>query len=346
VLSLDFSKVDVAKAAPVIVFVSFLAGLIVVGTAFFLRWDKFDRHTMVYLRDYRIRLARLQVKDDLLKGGAGVVAAAKSNIAEGQTLHAEVNKALEALRTSFKPDDFFAGMRKLKVHIGTDDPLVSPLVSPLESPLVSPLDSPVLPPGSSPFRLPASSGFGQKLSPSTDSTTSLSNSNHGGGAPASSVAFFGVPADPSRLPVLPTGGRAPRGSVAFIPAPTSPSSLPQSPKGRIRVGSSFFGIPDGMTASQAIMALLSQRSQKSSSSSTKLDASISGKSRKLEGLRLHKDVHGFNEEALQVLTADFGNAVLGSQASKQADSFGKGKRVITMREMSNIVLEEVTSLLF
>ena len=67
VLSLDWSKVDIAKALPVIIFVSCLTGIIVIGFLFFKRWDKLDRHVAVYLREYRVRLKRLKVKEDLLK---------------------------------------------------------------------------------------------------------------------------------------------------------------------------------------------------------------------------------------------------------------------------------------
>jgi len=96
-----------------------------------------------------------------------------------------------------------------------------------------------------------------------------------------------------------------------------------------------------MFGSQTVASLFGRLPMGSPSVSTKLDESIRGKKHKLEDLDLHEHVHGHNEHALQVLTADFGNVVLGSQASKQADSFGKGKRVITMREMSNIIMEEV-----
>jgi hypothetical protein len=344
VLSLDFSKVDLAKAAPVIIFVSFLAGLIVVGTVFFLRWDKFDRHTMVYLRDYRIRLARLKVKKNLLNGGAGVVTAEESNVVEGLKVHEEINKALGALWTSFKPDEFFAGKRKLKVHIGADDALLSPHVSPAVKKAVPPPPTPELPLANAPFTLPAlgGGGTGQKPRPLSDSLKSLASSSRSAKAREGSVTVYAAPASPTRLlPVSPTGSRASRNSVAVFAPPTSPTSFPVSPSGRNRVGSTFFAAPDGMFGSQTVASLFGRLPMASPSVSTKLDESIRGKKHKLEDLDLHEHVHGHNEHALQVLTADFGNVVLGSQASKQADSFGKGKRVITMREMSNIIMEEV-----
>jgi hypothetical protein len=67
VLSLDWSKVDIAKALPVVIFVSALAGIIIIGFLYFKRWDKHDRHIAVYLSEYRVRLKRLKVKEDLLK---------------------------------------------------------------------------------------------------------------------------------------------------------------------------------------------------------------------------------------------------------------------------------------
>lgn len=99
-----------------------------------------------------------------------------------------------------------------------------------------------------------------------------------------------------------------------------------------------------MSAAQAVSSLFGPRAAEAPVVSTTLDESVRGNRNKFEDLDLHKDVHGSNEEALQVLAADFGNNALGSQASKQADSYEKGKRVITMREMSNIVMEEVRHL--
>ena len=40
--------------------------------AFFLKWDKLERHQQVYLREYRVKAHREHIERDLLAGGTGL----------------------------------------------------------------------------------------------------------------------------------------------------------------------------------------------------------------------------------------------------------------------------------
>ena len=47
-------------------------------------------------------------------------------------------------------------------------------------------------------------------------------------------------------------------------------------------------------------------------------------------------------QALHVLTVEFGNATLGSQASKHAEAFRRGQKMAAITDVASIVLEEVS----
>ena len=47
-------------------------------------------------------------------------------------------------------------------------------------------------------------------------------------------------------------------------------------------------------------------------------------------------------QALHVLTVEFGNATLGSQASKHAEAFRRGQKMAALTDVANIILEEVS----
>ena len=156
VLSLDWSKVDIAKALPVIIFVSCLTGIIVIGFLFFARWDTLDRHVAVYLREYRVRLKRLKVKEDLLKvmhqsppsaqpcpnnhlhqpphfpfspsvsclslqGGAGLVTAEDIVLDSEKQLHDRVNSVLHTIRKSMNSNSYWTRKSMSKIYADADD---------------------------------------------------------------------------------------------------------------------------------------------------------------------------------------------------------------------------------
>ena len=43
-----------------------------------------------------------------------------------------------------------------------------------------------------------------------------------------------------------------------------------------------------------------------------------------------------------MLTVEFGNATLGSQASKHAEAFRRGQKMAALTDVANIILEEVS----
>ena len=47
-------------------------------------------------------------------------------------------------------------------------------------------------------------------------------------------------------------------------------------------------------------------------------------------------------QALHVLTVEFGNATLGSQASKHAEAFRRGQKMAALTDVASIILEEVS----
>ena len=72
-LSFNPLTIDLSKAMPVLVLVSSLVFIMMTGFAFFLRWDKHDRHEAMYLREYKVEKERKKIEEDLRKGGSGVV---------------------------------------------------------------------------------------------------------------------------------------------------------------------------------------------------------------------------------------------------------------------------------
>ena len=73
VLSSDpFANFDLSKATPVLAFVGCMIGSILLGLAFFLKWDKLERHQQVYLGEYRSMVHRENIQQDLLNGGSGL----------------------------------------------------------------------------------------------------------------------------------------------------------------------------------------------------------------------------------------------------------------------------------
>ena len=67
-----FANFDLSKATPILAFVACLVGCILLGVAFFLKWDKLERHQQVYLREYRVKAHREHIERDLLAGGTGL----------------------------------------------------------------------------------------------------------------------------------------------------------------------------------------------------------------------------------------------------------------------------------
>lgn len=72
ILSQNPFAIDLSKATPILSFVGSLAGFLLIGLVFFLRWDKDDRHKIVYLYEEKLRVSRLKIQDDLTKGGNGI----------------------------------------------------------------------------------------------------------------------------------------------------------------------------------------------------------------------------------------------------------------------------------
>ena len=69
-----FANFDLSKAAPVLAFVGCIIGSVLFGLAYFLKWDKLERHQQVYLREARARENRRKIEEDLLAGGSGMPA--------------------------------------------------------------------------------------------------------------------------------------------------------------------------------------------------------------------------------------------------------------------------------
>ena len=72
-LSFNPLTMDFSKAMPVLVLVSSLVFVMLTGFAYFLRWDKHDRHEAMYLREYKVEEGRKKIEEDLRKGGSGIV---------------------------------------------------------------------------------------------------------------------------------------------------------------------------------------------------------------------------------------------------------------------------------
>ena len=67
-----FANFDLSKAAPVLAFVGCIIGSVLFGLAYFLKWDKLERHQQVYLRQSRAKENREKIEKDLLAGGSGM----------------------------------------------------------------------------------------------------------------------------------------------------------------------------------------------------------------------------------------------------------------------------------
>lgn len=73
VLSMNPFAIDLTKATPVLSFVGAMAGCIVIGLIYFLRWDKRERHMAVYLVEAKLNKSRESIKKDLNAGGNGLI---------------------------------------------------------------------------------------------------------------------------------------------------------------------------------------------------------------------------------------------------------------------------------
>ena len=120
VLSLNLSKIDLAKATPVLAFVAVMAGMWLLGSLFFLRWDKSDRHRLVYLREYHVKAAYKLIKEDIHKGGTGVIDFNDpTSLVGAVSLHEQINRTLHTLKTSFSPQEFFKSYKRHTIYAGT-----------------------------------------------------------------------------------------------------------------------------------------------------------------------------------------------------------------------------------
>ena len=113
-------RIDLAKAAPALAFVGCMVGIWLIGSLFFLRWDKTDRHQLVYLREYRVLAAYRKIKEDVQKGGSGVIDDAEFSglILGAKTLHEQINRTLDTLKTSFSPQEFFKAHKRHAIYAG------------------------------------------------------------------------------------------------------------------------------------------------------------------------------------------------------------------------------------
>ena len=120
VLSLNLSKIDLAKATPVLAFVAAMTAVWLFGSLFFLRWDKSDRHRLVYLREYHVKAAYKLIKEDIHKGGTGVIDFNDPTLLVGAvSLHEQINRTLHTLKTSFSPQEFFKSYKRHTIYAGT-----------------------------------------------------------------------------------------------------------------------------------------------------------------------------------------------------------------------------------
>ena len=129
VLSLNFSQIDLAKAAPVLAAVASLAAVWLLGSLFFLRWDKADRHRLVYLREYHVKAAYKLIKDDILQGGTGVIDGGDPASLGASTLHEQINRTLDVLKTSFSKKVFFNPHKRNAIYAGTNKTTYCPLIT-------------------------------------------------------------------------------------------------------------------------------------------------------------------------------------------------------------------------
>ena len=67
-----FANFDLSKATPVLAFVGCIIGSVLFGLAYFLKWDKLERHQQVYLRQALAKETREKIEADLLAGGSGM----------------------------------------------------------------------------------------------------------------------------------------------------------------------------------------------------------------------------------------------------------------------------------
>ena len=120
VMVLQPPHIDLSKAAPVLAFVGCMVGVWLLGSLFFLRWDKSDRHRLVYLREYRVLAAYRKIKEDVHKGGSGVIDDAEfaGLILGAKTLHEQINRTLDTLKTSFSPQEFFNTHKRHAIYAG------------------------------------------------------------------------------------------------------------------------------------------------------------------------------------------------------------------------------------
>ena len=105
-----FANFDLNKAAPVLAFVGCIIGSCLFGIAYFLKWDKLERHLQVYLRQARAKENRLKIEEDLLAGGSGVPAELNDMFAFFDTIGGKSTKH-EANSTRFKSSSN-AGVQK------------------------------------------------------------------------------------------------------------------------------------------------------------------------------------------------------------------------------------------
>ena len=72
VLSLNPFAIDLSKATAVLALVSSICGSIIIGLCFFLRWDKFERHELLYLLEEKLQASKDLIGQDLIRGGSGI----------------------------------------------------------------------------------------------------------------------------------------------------------------------------------------------------------------------------------------------------------------------------------
>jgi hypothetical protein len=73
VLSQNPFAIDLSKATPILSFVGIMAGFIIIGLIYFLRWDKRERHEAIYLLEEKLDKSRESIKKDLKAGGNGLI---------------------------------------------------------------------------------------------------------------------------------------------------------------------------------------------------------------------------------------------------------------------------------
>ena len=129
VLSLNIAQIDLAKAAPVLAFVACLTAVWLLGSLYFLRWDKTDRHRLVYMREYHVKAAYKLIKDDILRGGTGVIDGGDAASLGTATFHEQINRTLDILKTSFSKKEFFNPHKRSTIYAGTNNTISYSFIS-------------------------------------------------------------------------------------------------------------------------------------------------------------------------------------------------------------------------